>query len=337
MAAEDGTEKYSLMDVLPTAPWELDFYQALRKLEAEHPEKPRIGQSVKASDDPMRFCQKPSLRFEPATLAGFTRATAKSKDRLFVAFFGLLGPHGPMPLHLTEYIRGRELQDNDPTPARFLDLFHHRLISLFYRAWRVNNQAASHDRPEDDRFVNYIGSLIGIGTSKVQHRDSIEDLAKLHYSGRLSAQSKNAEGLQAILEDYFHIRVEIIEFVGLWVPLPKENQLKLGKSPKTGTLGKTAIVGSKTWEVQHKFRIRMGPMGLKDYQRMLPGGNSLNRLRDWVRNYVGDELGFEVQLILKKEEVPKLRPGVIGQLGWTTWAHSKAPKKDADDLVLQVW
>ena len=256
--------------------------------------------------------------------------------RLFVAFLGLLGPNGPMPLHLTEYIRDRERNLADPTLARFMDVFNHRVISLFYRAWAVNQQTVSFDRPESDRFAVFIGSLFGIGTNALRNRDEVPDLAKLHYSGRLACQTKNAEGLGAILEDYFKIPVQIEQFVGQWLPLPEESRLRLGESPSTGVLGSTAIVGSRIWDCQQKFRIRMGPMGFADYQRMLPSGNSLKRLRAWVRNYVGDELGFEVQLILKAQEVPKLRPGKIGQLGWSTWTSSKPFEKDADDLVLQV-
>jgi type VI secretion system protein ImpH len=336
MAGPDGTEKYPLIEALQKEACAFDFYQAMRRLEAAYPQKPRIGCSVRPADDPMRFCQKPSLRFEPSNIVEYRPPSTYANQRLFVAFLGLLGPHGPMPLHITEYVRSRELQNNDPTLARFLDMFNHRMISLFFRAWLVNQQAAGFDRPEQDRFIAYVGSLFGLGTPALHNRDSVQDLAKLHFSGRLSAQPKNAEGLEAILHDYFRVPVEIREFVGQWVELPPENQLRLGETPDTGALGRTAIVGSRVWECQHRFRIRVGPMCLADYQRMLPGGNSLKRLRDWVRNYVGDELGFEVQMVLRRQEVPKLRPGVIGQLGWTTWLSTQPFAEDADDLVLQV-
>ena len=336
MAAPDGTQKYSLIEALLKRAFEFDFYQVVRRLEAVNPEKPRVGQSVRVADDFVRFCQKPSLRFEPVNVTGYEQAGQYSPDRLFVSFMGLLGPHGPMPLHLTEYIRGRELQANDPTLARFFDVFNHRMISLFYRAWRTNQQAVSFDRSEHDRFVAYFGSLIGISTAPFRNRDAVHDVAKLHYCGRLACPSKNAEGLVAILNDYFRVPVDLQEFIGQWIELPVENRLRLGESPETGALGRTAIIGSRVWECQHKFRLRIGPLTLTEYQRLLPRGVSLKRLHDWVRNYCGDQFGFEVQLVLKKEEVPKLRPGTIGQLGWTSWISTKPFTEDADNLVLQV-
>lgn len=338
MAAESRPETHSLtlIEALQKWPYGFDFYVAARRFEAQHPEKPRFGTSQKAAEDPIRFCQKPSLRFEPSTVVEYRHAGERSPNRLFTAFLGLLGPMGPMPLHITEYVRERELHHADSTLARFMDVFNHRVISLFYRAWMVNQQAVCFDRPEQDRWLAYVGSIIGIAMPHLRNRDAVPDLAKLHYSGRLACQTKHAEGLRAILEDFFGVRTEIEQFVGQWLELPKENQLRLGESRMTGLLGQTAIVGSKIWECQQKFRIKMGPMGFKDYQRLLPGGRSLKRLHDWVRNYVGDQLGFEVQLILKAAEVPKLQPGKIGQLGWSTWMASKPIENDRDDLVLQV-
>lgn len=342
MDAESGPETDSLVEALKKSPYTFDFYVAARRFEAENPSKPRFGQSIKASDDPVRFCQRPSLRFEPSTVVEYRPASSDGiPPRLFTAFLGLLGCNGPMPLHITEYVRDRELHHADTTLARFVDMFNHRLISLFYRAWRVNSQAVSFDRPngdkgEGDRWSVYVASLVGIGMAALRSRDTVPDLAKFHYSGRLACQTKNAAGLRAILEDYFQIPADIEEFVGQWLSLPKESQCRLGETRLTGLVGQTVIVGSKIWECQQKFRIRMGPMSFKDYQRMLPTGRSFQRLKDWVRNYVNDEFGFEVQLVLKADEVPRLRPGVVGQLGWSTWLSTKPFEKDVGDLVLQV-
>ena len=338
MASEDGFETHSLIDQLAADPYRFDFYHAVRSLEALHPTSPRVGNSLRVADDPVRFCQQPSLRFEPATLTEFRHQRENAPMRMFVAFLGLLGPMGPMPLHLTEFIRDRERNANDPTGARFLDIFNHRVISLFYRAWAVNQQAVSFDRPELDRFVVYVATLIGLGTSNLRNRDEVPDLAKLHYSGRLAAQTRNAEGLRAILEDYFKVHVEIEQFVGHWMKLPKDCQCRLGESRDTGVLGKTAIVGTKIWECQQRFKIRMGPMGFADYQRLLPSGRSIRRLRDWVLNYVAQQFGFDVQLVLRGNEVPDCKLGKGARLGWSTWMKTKPGpmEKDRDDLVLKV-
>jgi type VI secretion system protein ImpH len=137
-----------------------------------------------------------------------------------------------------------------------------------------------------------------------------------------------------VLEDFFRIQTRVETFVGEWIELPVDSRCRLGEGPMTGTLGSTAIVGSRIWECQYKFRVIMGPMGYRDYQRMLPGGDSLKRLKDWVKNYVGEELAWDVKLILKKEEVPAAQLGKSGRLGWSTWTKAVPLARDADNLIL---
>ena len=214
------------------------------------------------------------------------------------------------------------------------DVFHHRVISLFYRAWAVNQQAVSYEQAGADRIAEYVASFFGDGMESMHERDSVPFTSKLHYSGRLAGSARNAEGLEAVLQDYFQIRTHVETFVGEWIDLPGDSICRLGESRRTGTVGRTAIVGSRIWECQYKFRIIMGPMGYEDYQRMLPGGPSLRRLIDWVKNYAGLELAWDVQLILKKEEVPAAQLGKSGRLGWSTWTKAKPLMRDADNLIL---
>lgn len=347
MASEDRAAADRLIDDLAARPHEFDFYQAVRRLECAWPEKPRVGHSRTAKDDPVRFSQEPSLAFAPSNVWALKHAGPRGPEnaspRLFVNFIGLLGPNGPMPLHLTEYARDRERNHGDPTFARFLDIFNHRVVSLFYRAWASNQKTVSLDRGYDDRFATFIASLFGVGMGALTDRDEVADHAKRFYSGRLVNQTRNAEGLCAIIQDFFGVPTRLIEFVGQWMPLPDEYRCRLGMSRSTGLLGSTAVVGSSIYECQQKFRIRLGPLSMADYVRLLPTGQSLDRLKDWVRNYVGDELTWDVQLVLMAPEVPPIHLGRAGKLGgegrlgWTTWLSSKPPAdgRDPDDLVLR--
>ncbi len=327
---------YSLTEALLERPYDFDFFQAVRRLECAHPDRSRVGHSQRPQDDPVRFCQNVSLAFTPSAIDAYSEAADEHPARMVVNFFGLLGTNGPMPLPITEYVYDRLHNHRDKTLASFLDIFNHRMISLFYRAWACNQQSASHDRKEEDRFAVYIGSLFGIGTGSFRNRDEVPDVGKLHYSGRLVCQTNNAEGLREILQDYFGIMVEIQQFVGQWINLPQEHRCRLGESPANAKLGATLVIGSRFWECQQKFRIRFGPMNFSDYRRMLPGGDSIRRFIAWVRNYDGDELSWELQLILSAPEVPSTCLGKMGQLGWSTWLSSKKFEKDADDLVLRT-
>ena len=336
MVAQDRTAARAvrLGRALQKEPYRYDFFQAVRKLECVNLDKPRVGWSLRPVDDPVRLGQQPSLAFAASALASYELAKNGRPPRLSGYFFGLLGPNGPLPTHLTEYAYDRLRNAHDPTFARFLDVFHHRMLTLFYRAWANARPTVSFDRPEGDWFGVYLATLFGLGMESLRNRDAVPDVAKLQYAGLLACQTHHAEGLQAIIEDFFRLPARIKEFVGAWMDLPKNGRCRLGQSPETGTLGLTAIAGARVWGCQQKFRIVLGPVDFAHYQRLLPGGDSLRRLVALVRNYIGDELNWDLNLILKREEVPALKLGGSGRLGWSTWLGRRPAESDADDLML---
>jgi type VI secretion system protein ImpH len=311
----------------------MDFFQALRLLENAHPDKPRIGASLRPRDDAVRFGRDPSLGFEPGALAGFTPATGAAKARLAVNFFGLFGANGPLPLHLTEYARDRARNHGDHTMVAFLDVFHHRMVSLFYRARAAADPALSLDRPDSDRFADYVGSLFGIGTPTMRGRDEIGDFAKLHFAGLMANQRRPAAGLVTILRAYFKLPVEIEQFVGHWMKIPLDGQTRIGMEDRGNRLGTSAVLGKKVWDCQHKFRLVIGPLDYDDYERMLPGGASMVRLVDWVKSYAGTVLDWDVRLVLKRPEIPPLKLG-SQKLGWTTYLASGPAARDARQLLI---
>jgi type VI secretion system protein ImpH len=311
----------------------MDFFQALRLLENAYPDKPRIGASLRPRDDAVRFGRDPSLGFEPGAVAGFTPATGDAKARLAVNFFGLLGANGPLPLHLTEYARDRARNHGDHTMVAFLDVFHHRMVSLFYRARAAADPAVSLDRPDSDRFADYVGSLFGIGTPGMRGRDEIGDFAKLHFAGLMANQRRPAAGLVTILRAYFKLPVELEQFVGHWMKIPLDGQTRIGMEDRGNRLGTSAVLGKKVWDCQHKFRLVIGPLDYDDYERMLPGGASMTRLVDWVRSYAGTVLDWDVRLVLRRPEVPPLKLG-SQKLGWTTYLASGPAVRDARQLLI---
>ena len=275
------------------------------------------------------------MAFAPSTLSAFEEQVGGLPPRLEQRVFGLLGPNGPLPLHLTEYARERLRHDGDPTLARFLDLFHHRMALLFYRAWAESRPTVQHDRPDEDQFAVYAGSLAGYGSPARRHRDTVSDHAKLFFLGHLARNARNAEGLASILEGYFGLPTRVEQFVLGWLSLPPDERTALGGERRPGvTLGSGLAIGERVRDVQSRLRIVMGPMDLDRYLDFLPGRRSLVRLVDWVRNYVGVEFDWEVQLVLARDEVPGIRLGREGHLGWTTWLGARRAATDADDLIL---
>ncbi len=337
MADESRAAEFPLtpIDELRQQPYRFEFFAALRWLECLYSDQPRIGAAVLPTEEPIRLGQDCAMAFPPASLTTCQDLPAPAVMQLNVAFLGLFGPHGPLPLHLTEYALERVRSHKDHTLLGFADMFHHRLLTLFYRSWASAQPTVNHDRPEQDRFGDYLASLCGLGLPSLRHRDAMQDKAKLYFAGRLASVAKNAEGLEAMITRYLLVTTRLSEFIGEWIGIEVADRCRLGASPRTGSLGQTAIIGVKAFECQYRFRIHIGPLSRERFEQFLPGGPGLPALLAVVRNYLGDELQWDVQLILLQDEVPALVLGQTGQLGWTTWlGHRPAGAGDAADLVL---
>lgn len=337
MAGADGHKDLDvdLLHQLEADPWHFGFYAVLRELECLHRDKPGFGKTARPVQDAIRFGQEASLAFPASSLSGLD-LKRDGKPKLNVHLFGLLGPNGPLPLHLTEYIRHRQRHARDEAPKEFLDLFHHRLLSLFYRAWANKEPTVQRDRIDKDRFSLYTGSIPGIASGRLQNRDQMPDNTKLFFAGHLSCQNRHAEGLTSIIHEYFKVPVNISELVGEWLTIPKRSYCRLGRSGNAAQLGQSATIGEKSWQCQHKFRIELGPLKKTDYEQLLPSGNNMQKLADIVRNYTGFEFNWDVNLILKKTEVPPTRLGGYSRLGWASWLQQKKRQTHADDLHLNI-
>lgn len=326
--ARTPSDPVNTLNDMQDRPWEYDFFQALRRIECESPDLPRLGRSLRLADDPLRLGQQPESSFAPSTLASVQPGDGDTPARLEQFFFGLGGPNGPLPLHLTEYVRDRQRNNADSASKRFLDVFHHRLLSLFYRAWAEARPTVSHDRPDDDYWSLRLASLSGRGMASLSGEGLIPDTARLHFSGHLAAQTRYPDGLRAILEEYFGLPVEIEEYIGQWLELPERSRLGVA----CNRLGEDFCLGRYAWDRQHKFRIRLGPLKLADYMGMLPDGRPFKELVAWVAEYLGHELDWDLNLVLERAEVPRFQLNGRQRLGFNTWLGQ--PAHDAKDLIL---
>lgn len=318
---------------LEEKPYSFGFYSVLRQIECLHSDRPRLGKSTHPADDAVRLVQDPSLAFANADLAAFEAQRDAQVPRLRQRIFGMLGPNGPLPLHLSEYARNRMRNHGDVTFVRFLDLFHHRMLCLFYRAWAQAQPTVSFERLDEDQFKIYTGALFGLGMPALWDRDRIPDHVKLHYAGHFSCQTAHADGLEFLIADHFGIHARIEQFVGQWLDLVEADRWRLGESIDTGCLGSNIVLGSRVWQCQYKFRLVLGPVSIEDYQELLPVGGGIAPLTSLVRLYVGDELDWDLQLKLSRDDVPSSKLGVRGQLGWTTWMYTDSKAYDTEAMV----
>ena len=323
--APRNTRPHPLL-AMTAEPWAHDFLYAMRLLEAHFADKPRLGTARKPAEEMVRLGQTPAVSFPPATLSRISTDGASGQPRMEVRFFGLFGPHGPLPLHLTEYAMERQQNHGDPTFVRFADLFHHRLLLLFYRAWAQAQPTANLDRPHDDRFSAHVAALIGMGTPRHLDREAAPDYAKFYFSGYLAHQARSADGLRAMLAGYLRTQVRIEPFAGQWLELPPAERTRIGGLAGTGgvgaLLGAGAVLGTRVFDRQHNFCIAIGPLTLAAFESLLPTGedsSALPGVQSLVRHYAGLALAWELRLQLAPDEQPATRLGRAGRLGWTTW------------------
>ena len=330
----DGNERPASPDLsrlnrLRDAPEKHHLFFALRLIEAAFRDRPRLGRSVRPKQDAVRIGQDAELAFPPRTITSF-EMPGENPGKLRQAAFGLFGPSGPLPIHITEFARDRRRNHRDPTMNAFADVFHHRLGGLFYRAWVAGEPAPSFDRDDEDPFADRVASLAGLNAARLRDRDAMPDLAKLYFAGVLAQGPRNAEGLLAILRSFFDAPVDLVPFVGSWLSLEQMDRWKLGHA----ALGRGCSMGLKVWSRQEKVRLVIGPLSREQYDRMLPGRGSLKRLAAIMRTYLGDVMDWELNLVLQEKETPRMQLGdTSGGLGLTSWTGERGPK-DAGDLIL---
>jgi type VI secretion system protein ImpH len=255
---------------------------------------------------------------------------------------GLFGLAGVLPHHYTELLLER-VRQKDFALRDFLDLFNHRMISLFYRAWEKYRFPIAYERSRSsggndyDRFSLSLFNLIGMGTDGLRGKLKSGDEALLYYSGLIAQQPRSASALQAILSDYFHVPVIVRQFIGAWLRVDDHNRTRLGRGDSNNELGTTTMLGSKCWDQQAGFTLVVGPLRFQQFREFLPCADGFSSLVELTRFFVGLTLDFDVQLVLQAAEVPGCRlagPGPEAlRLGWSSWLKTKEFSRDAEAVL----
>ncbi len=346
-----------------------DFFQAVRLLQALEPGRARVGHGGPPQAEAVRFRAHASLSFPPSSIHDLSPAAAGDQPpELVQAFLGLTGPNGVLPRHYTELLL--KLKVDRQVGERYalrdwLDLFNHRMVSLFYRAWekyrpflgRERDRLGRHDA-DLDTFARGLLSFVGLGTPGLRGRlvvagpptdaaaerpvrGRVDDLTLIHFAGLFAQRPRSATGLRAIVLDYFGLDVEILQFRGRWLPLEPTSQSRLaGGRGASNQLGVDVVIGERVWDVQGAFEVRLGPLTYAQFRSFLPDrarGTSAFLLAHLVRLYVGPELDFDLRLVLKAAEVPQCRLPVGAAtgfvLGWDCWLAGAPLAVDADDVA----
>ena len=342
MAAPCRRTDPSLEEILFTRGYEFGFFQAVRLLALLFPDRSGVGGIARPSQEIARFGGWLSMAFPASVVDYIERPAATSAPaRMIVTFLGLTGTNGIMPFCYTELMLARKAVKDD-TLAAFFDLFNHRLVSLFYRAWEKHHppvlyQLAAARQSKPDPFTHNLFDLIGMGTAGLRGRMRVKDESLLFYAGLIAQRPHSASALRGILRDYFGVPFEVDQCVGGWYELEHGDRCYLAPDEERNQLGESAFLGDAVWNQEARFRLRVGPLSFEEFRDFLPDGDAMARLVELTRFLVGPAMAFEVQLFLRAPEVPYCRLDDGGydapRLGWMGWLKTGDIKSAPGDAV----
>jgi type VI secretion system protein ImpH len=344
---------------------EFEFFQATRLLSRLFPGRKDVGSTARPGEEFARFVtfanggdfqqSQLAMAFPPSPVHDIRQIPNSSEPvRMIIAFMGLTGTQGVLPLCYTEQIlESKAAKDN--ALAAFLDLFNHRLVSLFYRAWKKHRPAVLYEMAavrseQPDAVTHNLFDLVGMGTRGLRGRLGIQDESLLLYAGLIAQRPHSAVALRGILRDYFSIPVEIDQCIGGWYELEEADRCYLWGEGERNQLGVGSFIGDEVWDQQARFRLRVGPVGLQRFKEFLPDSCATAKFVGLTRFIVGQAMVFDVQVSLRAKEVPYFRLDDEGfrsesngldsptesdsvRLGWMGWLKTSTFDTDAADSV----
>jgi len=311
----------------------------------------RVLTRARKEHDPaqaVRFHAPSGLTYPPSDVLE-VRQPDNTPPEVTVGLIGLTGPSGVLPRYYSEVVT-QTLRSRSTALRDFLDLLGHRFVAFFaragakYRPARVAEAATHPGVSTHDAVARVLLALTGYATPHLVDRLAAGTEPLLHYAGLFALRPRSADRLEALISDWLGMHVEVVEFAGAWLPLPPDQRTRLSANGAWCRLGVDVAAGVRAWDPQARIVLRIGPLDLKGFQRLLPDRMALHRLVSLVRAYVGYELGFAVNPVLAAREVPPLRLDATAEppprLGWNTWipgpAGGVALRGDAAEAVFEA-
>lgn len=331
-------------DVLAEEPYRFDPFQAARLLEALRPDAHRLASSRDPQQEAMRFVGAADLGFPASAIQRIRQTSETTPPEVAVTFMDFVGQNGPLPHAYTELVRDR-LARRDPTMKAFLDLFLHRLVSVFMRARRRYFPGLDNRPPDDGQLTGFLLSLIGLGGSAFSRRLAVPDRLLLRYAALFAQRPRSAVGLKQILSDMIGTSVRVGLLQGDWLPIARSDQTLLGNAWGWGgqndRLGRGMVLGTHAWSQSEGIELTAGSLTLPQFLSLLPHGSCHRPVASVIRFYLEQDRVVTLRLILQRAEIPRLilsrGPSPTSpRLGHTSWLITRAPRTDDAQVVLRM-
>lgn len=284
-------------------------WEAERQLINSHPGYHRVGHDGWPNKEVVRFRASQNLGFAGQDLVRLK--THREPDgavlhEMMVDVMGLTGARGALPACYTERVL-EQVRDRSPATRDFLDLFNHRLISLFYRSWEKTQPAVHQERPEGDVFTQILKALTGC-----------EQNWQLYYGAAFARRSRSASMLQSVLEDIVGMNVKIRTLRGEWAPLALEDQsvFPSRKQPagQHAVLG-SAMLGSRVWMADKGLDIVFNPKSREQLVSVLPNGVYSKTVSEVAQRLVSGQMRVRYRLSARAAHLTHTILGRQGRLG----------------------
>ena len=289
------------------------LFPLVRAAEALQPDRPRVGRAKRPDQSIVDLAQQPTMGFADRTLTDL--AFRRGRPQLRGYWLGLTGPMGPLPSHLTEFAFYERRYANSHPFTDFLDLIAGRMLQLFYRAWADSQPTAWADRPDDDRFADYLAALSG-GMEGVSEGAAFFPRARVHYAA-LFAGPRSAVALEDGLAHLLGQAVRVIEYQPRWRYLEPEDRSRLGRG--FATLGRDALLGDRVYSASDAFRVLVRADSLRNYRSLLPGGQRFAVAAEAIEAFRPGHLEWDLTIELAEDEAPEARLDGRTELAWTGW------------------
>jgi type VI secretion system protein ImpH len=303
---------------------ELPFVTLVSSIERARGTKDALGGDGPFHNEAIRFRHDPSLVFHTHDISAASRT--EYGVELTTTFAGLTGSASPLAPMLLEAMTRDD--DDGALQREFLDLFHHRLLSLFYRGLLKHDLARAAQTGPLPRILGWLLGLAGLPYEHAERTSGLELATLLRLLPLLVCYPPNATRLSVAIRDVLgdvlgQAKVHVVPMTGGYVSIAESARARLGVDAR---LGKTTALGGCAGVPVSEVCVQIASLCPDSCRRLSPGGDRHAELVRVSRLFAPETVC--VTLELTPSQTPRTRLGrTEARLGTRSWLGGSANPK----------